>query len=436
MLYLCAMQKDITILSPVFHSFLDEIEKSERAFFITGKAGTGKSTLLKTFVSTTKKKCVVLAPTGIAALNVHGQTIHSFFQFAPKPMKPADMKPPRLKKIFKELQLIIIDEVSMVRADLLDQIDQYLRRFGPKPGELFGGVQIVFFGDLFQLPPVVPSLEEQELFRTRYQTPFFFSADCMKYLDMQMLELHEVYRQTDRRFLRLLESVRLNQCEYDEMEELNSRYDPAFVEDPEEGYVTLSARNATVNEINTSRLNAIKSEPEIYLAKVIGDFNSSVCPTELSLTLKVGAQVMFLKNDTERRYVNGTIGQITKLNQLNVEVTFKDVKGNIQCLIVEPTSWESYKYAINKEGHLVQESVGSFIQLPLRLAWAITIHKSQGQTFEKCIVDMGKGAFEFGQTYVALSRCRTFGGLVLRKPLTARDILCDDRVVEYYELNR
>lgn len=404
------------------------MERTNNCLFITGKAGTGKSTLLRYWRAETRKKSAVLAPTGIAALNIEGQTIHSFFGFPPRPLKKEEIKVRRNRKIFQALDTLIIDEVSMVRADLMEQIDFFLRvnRNNPAP---FGGVQMIFFGDLFQLPPVIASREEKILFQQNYESPYFFSAAVFRELKINTIELRHVYRQDNRRFVRLLDSIRLRRIDEEEFNELNERYIENFEDD--DYYVILSARNAEVDKINKQKLDELTTETFSYVAKMTGSVGT--LPAETPLNLKVGAQVMFLKNDPKRRYVNGSIGRIHALSQDAIKVALLKPNGTIGYINVEPFEWDVVRHKINEKGEIETENVGMFTQYPLRLAWAMTIHKSQGKTFDRAIIDMGKGAFEFGQTYVALSRCRTLEGIVLRRPLRPQDILVDERVVDFYQ---
>lgn len=420
-------------LSADFQHALDLLEKEGRNLFITGKAGTGKSTLLQLFRASTRKKVVVVAPTGIAALNVKGQTIHSFFGFPPRPIGPHELKKRRDTRLFKKMEVLVIDEISMVRADMLDNIDIFLR-INREKREPFGGVQVVFFGDMFQLPPVVASLEEQQVIGSQYQSPYFFSAKVFfEGFGLEMLELTKVYRQEQKHFLRLLDAIRLNRMDDDELDTLNQRCHPHFT--APDFYITLATRNAKVDAINRAMLNEIPLPVQTYIGKVSGDFPANLYPTELGLGLKLNAQVMFVKNDPQRRFVNGTIGKIVKLEVEKVTVMIEDRSGETSYVEVESLDWEIVKYRLHPtDPNVIEtETVGSFSQLPLRLAWAITIHKSQGQTFDKVIIDLDRGAFEHGQTYVALSRCRTLEGIVLRQPIQPRDIITDERVVEFYE---
>lgn len=420
-------------LSDDFKYALDAIEKEDKNLFITGRAGTGKSTLLQLFRNTTKKKAVVVAPTGVAALNVKGQTIHSFFGFPPRPLNKKDIKKRRNRSLFKKMEVLVIDEISMVRADLLDNIDYFLRinRENHLP---FGGVQVVFFGDLFQLPPIVATEVEAMLFKLQYDSPYFFSALVLQeQFTLEMIELRKVYRQESRHFLRLLEAIRLNQMDYEDLEDLNERHLPNF--QTEDFYITLSARNATVDHINKKELAQIPLPEQVYLASIKGDFKPNLFPTEAALKLKLSAQVMFIRNDPKKQFVNGTIGKITKLEDSLITVLVEEQEGQRKYIEVERAEWEIVRYVESKEdpNKIDTEVIGSFQQFPLKLAWAITIHKSQGKTFDKVIIDLGRGAFEHGQTYVALSRCRTLEGIILKQPIRQRDILTDDQVVEFYE---
>ncbi len=421
-------------LSGDFQYALDVLEKTDKSLFITGRAGTGKSTLLRLFRQSSRKKIVVVAPTGIAALNVGGQTIHSFFGFPPRPDFQDHITKRRNRRLYKNMDVLVIDEISMVRADLLDGIDRFLRlnRDNPIP---FGGVQLVLFGDLFQLPPVVSSPNEKMLFQLYYESPYFFSANVFEDIDFQleMLELRTIYRQTERHFIRLLDAVRTNRVDYDDLEDLNERHIPKF--ESEENYITLSTRNAIVNKINSRELNCLVGDKYTYFAKVEGKFDPKQFPTDQVLQLKVGAQVMFLKNDPERQFVNGTIGKVIDLKDDLIKVRITNQKGTKETIEVGKADWEILKYTTKKDtpSEISSEVIGTFSQYPLRLAWAITIHKSQGKTFDRVIIDLGSGSFEHGQTYVALSRCRTLEGIVLKQAIRQRDIMVDERIVEFYE---
>lgn len=425
------------LLNDDFRYALDVLEKTGNSMFITGKAGTGKSTLLQLFRQTTKKKTAVLAPTGVAALNVQGQTIHSFFGFPPRIVTPqeAARKVTRkdLQRLYKNLEVLVIDEISMVRADVLDGMDRFLRvnRENFRP---FGGVQVVFFGDLFQLPPVVTKDPvESSYFSDYYETPYFFSGKAFQEPDFQMdmLELRKVYRQESRHFLRLLEAVRINDVDRDDLDDLNERYIPGFSDT--EGYITLCSRNATADRINQRELSRLDSPEFEFRAEVKGSFDPSLYPTEPALRLKKGAQVMFVKNDVEeRQFVNGTIGKITDLKKDTIIVQTEESGGKKRKIEVPVAEWEIIRYKSGPAGAIETESIGSFRQYPLKLAWAITIHKSQGKTFDRVLIDLGGGAFEHGQLYVALSRCRTLEGIVLRQPLRSQDVITDERIAAFY----
>lgn len=421
-------------LNSDFKIALDLIEKEGKNLFITGRAGTGKSTLLQLYRNTTRKKVVVLAPTGVAALNVRGQTIHSFFGFPPRFISPREISKRKDRRLYRNMDVLVIDEISMVRADMLDNIDFFLRlnRDSPLP---FGGVQVVFFGDMFQLPPVVSTDFELEVFSSTYDSPFFFSAQLFRQgFELEMLELRKVYRQDNRHFLRLLDAIRLNHADQDDLDELNERYDPNF--ESEELYITLCARNATAERINQSELSKIDEPERKYLASVTGEFNPTQYPADAALSLKLGAQVMLLKNDPERRYVNGTIGKIVDLEQESLKILIEENGLEWKEIEVTPVTWEIIRYKSDPANpdEILSEVIGTFTQFPLRLAWAVTIHKAQGKTFDKVIIDLGTGAFEHGQTYVALSRCRTLDGIVLRQRIRPQDMLTDMRIVEFYQI--
>lgn len=420
-------------LNSDFKAALDLLEKESKNLFITGRAGTGKSTLLQLFRNTTRKKVVVLAPTGVAALNVRGQTIHSFFGFPPRLISPREITKRKDRRLYRQMEILVIDEISMVRADILDNIDYFLRlnRDSPLP---FGGLQVIFFGDLFQLPPVVATDFEQEVFSTTYGSAFFFSAQVFQRgFELEMLELRKVYRQDNRHFLRLLDAIRLNHADQDDLEELNERFDPHF--EPADFYITLCARNATADRINQRELSKIEEAERKYVALVTGEFNPVLYPADAALTLKLGAQVMLLKNDPDRRYVNGTIGKIVNLETEAVRILIEENGHELKEIEVAPVTWEIIRYKSDptQTEEIQTEVIGTFTQLPLRLAWAVTIHKAQGKTFDRVIIDLGGGAFEHGQTYVALSRCRTMEGIVLRQRIRHQDILTDVRILEFYQ---
>jgi len=428
--------KDPLILDQTFQEILHQLEHSQEHYFITGRAGTGKSTLLQVYKKTTHKKVVVLSPTGISALNVQGQTIHSFFQLAPKLLQRTDIHlNNRLVRLLKSLEVIIIDEISMVRADVLDAVDNSLR-LHRKNSLPFGGVQMLFFGDLFQLPPVLSSPEEKEYFRTFYTSQYFFDAHCLRPIrNLQMIELTKVYRQSERHFIRLLDELRTMQTDYDTLDDLNERYLPDEV--IQEPFLTLCSTNAAAQKINADRLAEIHNPSFYYSADVSGTFSEKVFPTDYKIELRQDAQVMLLRNDPEKRFVNGSLAIIQELKEESIMVRIEKEDGKHQVFELPRMIWEVHKYTYEGGSDAIKSEVtGSFKQYPIRLAWAVTIHKSQGQTYDRVAVDLGRGAFEHGQAYVALSRCKTLGGLFLKKPLKPSDIMVDERIVEFYEMMR
>ena len=394
--------KEPLVLDKAFQDILQQLEEDDGHFFITGKAGTGKSPLLQLFRKTTRKKVVVLSPTGISDLHVQGQTIHSFFQLPPKLLHPGELfVNRRLVRMLSVVEAIIIDEISMVRADVLDAIDVSLR-LHRKINQPFGGVQMFFFGDLFQLPPVVSSVEEREYFSSTYISPYFFDAHVLqKGVDMHMIELTHVYRQRERHFIRLLDSIRTMQFEYEDLESLNERYLPDVpIEEP---YLTLCSTNAAAQQINKERLDKLDAPVFRYSGEVKGEFNPRLFPTDYTLELKVGGQVMLIRNDPERRFVNGSLAVIDRLEDDKVFVILSTDDHRSELLEVPKMTWEINKYSLSADesNPIKSEVIGSFIQFPLKLAWAVTIHKSQGKTYDRIYSDLGKGASEHGQTYVA-----------------------------------
>lgn len=412
------------------------VENTGKSVFLTGKAGTGKTTFLKRVVEESRKRVVVVAPTGIAAINAGGVTIHSFFQLPFHPFIPGAKIESRFafskekRSIIKTIDLLIIDEISMVRSDLLDAIDSVLRRFRNrfKP---FGGVQLLMIGDLQQLTPVITD-EEFQLLAPYYPTPYFFGSRALSQVDYVTIELKEVYRQQDEAFISILNSVRGGRPSPDVIRTLNARYDPGFVPSADEGYIRLTTHNHIANSYNEQQIDMIDEPLHSFDAVIDGTFPEYSYPTEARLELKVGAQVMFVKNDpsSERRYFNGKIGVVTDFFE---EYILVQCPGDDEKIAVEPLEWENCRYVINEQTQEMETEVqGIFKQYPLRLAWAITIHKSQGLTFDKAIIDAA-ASFASGQVYVALSRCRTLEGMVLATPLRQDAVISDRRVDDYID---
>ena len=409
------------------------VEKTDMSLFLTGKAGTGKTTFLREVVRYTKKKCIVLAPTGIAAVNAGAMTIHSFFQFGLGPFVQGVIEPKsdfRINKskleLIRHLQLLIIDEVSMVRADLMDHIDVELRRIrrNSKP---FGVVQLLMIGDLQQLPPIAHGGED-ELLRQYYKTLYFFSSAALKSMKYSCIELKNVYRQTDRHFIDILNHARNCTLTSQDISDLNARYISGFSPKPEDGYIRLMTHNRQVDYVNETELEKLDSKPYTFVAAVSGTFPEESYPTADSLTLKKGAQVMFIKNDPERRFINGTLGEVKSIDKNSIAVRLAE-SGTV--IDVEPMEWQNIRYQFDEESkEISSKQIGRFKQYPLKAAWAITVHKSQGLTFDKAIIDV-HAAFSPGQAYVALSRCRTLDGLVLSSPVSASVFMKDNAVDTY-----
>ncbi len=413
-----------------FAKAYDLMADSPNSVFITGKAGTGKSTLLRHYRNNTKKKVFLLAPTGIAALNIGGSTLHSFFRLPPRPLHPDEVTTASVKrrKFYQTIETLIIDEISMVRADMMDVIDQFMRLNGKNPDKPFGGVKMVFMGDLFQLPPVVSSKEEEQLFTENYTSPFFFSAKVFEEIKIDSIELTKVYRQNEQTFINLLNSIRNNQATANDIQQINQRYHPQFDGNLEDYYITLTTTNKIASQINTAQLEKLSTKMHTFQGEITGKFDKGTLPTELTLSLKQGSQIMFVKNDSEGRWVNGTIGKIKTIKKDKIEVEIPD-KGSH---IIKVAKWEIPNYTYNAKTKVVAtEVIGSFTQYPLKLAWAITIHKSQGKQFDKVIIDLGWGAFAHGQLYVALSRCKTLEGLILKTRIRPKDVIVDGRVIEF-----
>ena len=425
--------------NPELELALQFIERTDRNLFITGKAGTGKTTLLHTIKKNSLKRMVIVAPTGVAAINAKGVTIHSFFQMPFGPILPNQItnttnqqrKFSKMKiDIVKSLDLVIIDEISMVRADLLDGVDQVLRRYKNR-NKVFGGAQVLLIGDLQQLAPVVKP-NEWSLLKNYYDTVYFFSSKAYQEANIISIELKHIYRQENENFIRILNEIRNDTLSEQSAITLNERYNPSFTTKKDEGYITLTTHNKRANIINGSELNKLKKKSFFFKAELSGKFNENSFPNDENLELKVGAQVMFIKNDSspEKRYFNGKIGVITDLSKDKVLVACPN---EIDEIVTEREQWDQINYSINEETkELKEDIIGSFSQIPLRLAWAITIHKSQGLTFDKAIID-AEASFAHGQTYVALSRCSSIEGLVLKTPIKNSAIINDASVNHFNE---
>lgn len=425
----------------------DFVKQTDRLVYLTGKAGTGKTMFLKYLRKTTNKNTVILAPTGVAAVNAGGQTIHSFFKIKPSIYVPNDNRL-RTKannddhdrstifdhfkynkeklEIIRGLDLLIIDEISMVRCDLLDVVDKLLRVFRRKENDPFGGVQVVLIGDTFQLAPIIKK-DEWSILKEFYSTEFFFGSKVIEQNKPVYIELKNIYRQNEQEFINLLNRVRLNKVTANEFRILNSRYDPTFSPDIGSNYITLATHNDKVNAININRLDELTTDLKLFEAEVVGEFPEKLMPTDLLLQLKEDAQIMFIKNNHAQGYFNGKIARIKSIEDNDIIVEFSEGHE----ITVEKQVWENVQYKWNKEEKKIEEEVkGKFIQFPLKLAWAITVHKSQGLTFDKVIVDL-ENAFAPGQVYVALSRCTTFNGLVLKTQIHSNAIITDPQVLSF-----
>ena len=409
------------------------VEKTDSNIFLTGKAGTGKTTFLKDVKKYTKKNHIVLAPTGVAAVNAGAMTIHSFFQFGFGPYVKGISEPEgnymmrrEKRELIKSLELIIIDEISMVRADVLDHINDELQRIR-RNSEPFGGVQLLMIGDLQQLPPITPD-NELEILKPHYDSMYFFDSKSLRNSDYYCIELKSVYRQTDQRFIDILNRVRTGDVTHSDLDELNSHHVADFRPAQGDNYIQLVTHNRMADAINQREMAALSADTFMFDAKVTGTFPEDAFPTSRQLEIKKGAQVMFVKNDPDKRFINGMLGEVEEVSDDSIRVR---LSGKDNIVKVEPTAWENIRYHMNEETHKIESTkIGSFMQYPIKPAWAITIHKSQGLTFDKAVIDAHE-AFSPGQAYVALSRCRSLDGMVLSEKLTQRAIITDSIVDEY-----
>lgn len=430
----------------IFDNVISFIEYTNQNIFLTGKAGTGKTTLLRKIKETSTKKTVIVAPTGVAAMNAKGVTINSLFQLPPGSFFPGDVNLASLqagivsinsliselsytkerKTLFTELELMIIDEVSMVRCDVLDALDAILKSVRNNPAP-FGGVQLLLIGDLFQLPPVTKR-EDWDLLSRAYPSPYFFDSRVIKQNPVLLVELKKVFRQTEPEFVDILNDIRNNQINDDRLALLNQRLDPDFKQAPDSSHIIITSHNSEANTINNEKLSELEGEEHIFEGQIDGAFKEQILPVDQSLKLKEGAQIMFIKNDTgeNRKFFNGKIGKVKSIRGEEIYISFPEEED----LLLERSSWQSFEYKANDDEAIVQQLVGEFFQFPIKLAWAVTIHKSQGLTFDSAIIDAGK-SFISGQVYVALSRVRTLNGLILKSKINKDSLRSNTEVIQY-----